>query len=448
MTQDISQFRKDHTVMVDGGSGVLIQPMTNEYSYVYTAKHNLLVDSEVQNSDLKSVGDIKITCFDDTELTILALIPNSNPSIDIAIILVEYYPNICVSKIDTPLTLQNKIMLTGYPDSRRGNSKTMEQQYNSYVLSFHDNNIGMLVLSNDNVVDRGGIIGFSGGGLFFIDQEKNEAYLCGIETGMDGNIDVELHGRILGVPVNAFDDLISDSTYSGNSLARVVPIHLTSFEYLKEHIFEISDWIDGNQSLFIQDCLKKIAIDVDLKPIDIFDELSEYLEAINDKNKLNGTELWSSFLELLVISILIDCPSEVNFEYVKNLFKCRRLIYINSDKSWKRSVSEIFSLSHRDMKDDGIYIIRTNKFSNYAMCNSLELKYIIENIAYTGDRHSIANSQINNSANRSLVDIKALHNECIEKKENDYKTFNMSNVDDLNKKLVAEYSVYITNKVI
>ena len=421
MTQDISQFRKNHTVMVGGGSGVLIQPMTNEYSYVYTAKHNLLVDSEDPNSDLKSVGDIKITCFDDTVLTILELIPHEDPSIDIAIILVEYRSDISLSKFDSPLTSNGQIMLCGYPDTRRGNGKTIEQQYNSYAVTFHDNNMGKLVLSNNNAVDIEGIIGFSGGGFFFIDQAENEAYLCGIETEMDGNISIEQHGRILGYSVEYFDDLISNSNYSGNSLARVVPIHLTSFEYLKEHIFQILDWYSEEKSLFIQGCLKKIADDrvikigVNLKPIDILDELSMYIEVIADgTNKLQNRELWASFLELLVISILIDRPSEVNLAYVKNLLKCRRLIYIDSEKSWKQHVKGIFCLEHKDLRDNAVYIVRTNMASNTAIYKSEQLKKLVTNISFPVDGKSISNSITNVTANRSLVDIKALHNKCIQ----------------------------------
>lgn len=40
---------KQCSVMVDNGSGVFFQPMTEEYSYILTAKHNLYNDSVYGN---------------------------------------------------------------------------------------------------------------------------------------------------------------------------------------------------------------------------------------------------------------------------------------------------------------------------------------------------------------------------------------------------------------
>lgn len=41
---NISDSIKQQCVIVDEGSGVLIQAMTDEYSYVITAAHNLVVN--------------------------------------------------------------------------------------------------------------------------------------------------------------------------------------------------------------------------------------------------------------------------------------------------------------------------------------------------------------------------------------------------------------------
>ena len=174
-----------------------------------------------------------------------------------------------------------------------------------------------------------------------------------------------------------------------------------------------------------------------------------YIEVIADgTNKLQNRELWASFLELLVISILIDRPSEVNLAYVKNLLKCRRLIYIDSEKSWKQHVKGIFCLEHKDLRDNAVYIVRTNMASNTAIYKSEQLKKLVTNISFPVDGKSISNSITNVTANRSLVDIKALHNKCIQGKEDDYSSFCISNVGELNEKLADEYGVYLIDKVV
>lgn len=49
---------KQCSVRLDGGSGVLFQPMTEKYTYILTAKHNLSNDSEE-----KRIDDIKYILY-------------------------------------------------------------------------------------------------------------------------------------------------------------------------------------------------------------------------------------------------------------------------------------------------------------------------------------------------------------------------------------------------
>lgn len=88
MSQEADFIRQKHSVKVNSGSGVLIQPMSPDYAYVLTAKHCLKVDSSNLNSDdihphiiLKDDGTsitVRDVIFHDTEdMAILIVDPDS-----------------------------------------------------------------------------------------------------------------------------------------------------------------------------------------------------------------------------------------------------------------------------------------------------------------------------------------------------------------------------------
>ena len=78
-----SEQCKKCSVLVDGGSGVLFQPMTEEYTYILTAKHNLY-DGLVE----KSISDVKYILYGENEAKdILGKYEHS--TLDIAILKIE-----------------------------------------------------------------------------------------------------------------------------------------------------------------------------------------------------------------------------------------------------------------------------------------------------------------------------------------------------------------------
>ena len=90
---NISDLIKNHTVIVDDGSGVLIQPMTDKYSYILTAKHNILVDYKNSESETKVLAEIKITRLKDESLLqeIEAIEIYKHHTLDIAVIRIDFF---------------------------------------------------------------------------------------------------------------------------------------------------------------------------------------------------------------------------------------------------------------------------------------------------------------------------------------------------------------------
>ncbi|MEX9747288.1 hypothetical protein AB7Y07_14800, partial [Providencia rettgeri] len=60
------QTIKNSTVKVMGGSGVIICPFTDEYSYIFTAKH-VITETDIEDIHIESVNGLDIKVLDKLE---------------------------------------------------------------------------------------------------------------------------------------------------------------------------------------------------------------------------------------------------------------------------------------------------------------------------------------------------------------------------------------------
>ncbi|MFT6901963.1 MAG: hypothetical protein ACJAXS_002170 [Colwellia sp.] len=451
MTQiTCERMQEQHTVKVNGGSGVLLQPgSTVQYSYIYTAKHNIQVTGTDANRPLIDVDEIAICCFDGTPIVVLDRFIHVDEGIDIAILIIPFQGHINLELFDGRLTLNSQVRLCGYPSVRRNRNNPTSEEYSTYNFTCAINNTDKILLTNENVAQRSELVGFSGGGVYTIFPSARQTLLSGIEICMDGDPSIEQHGRVQVIPVDVFNQIIVANEFLGQPLGSVFPLFLSDFQFLTDFIFELVDWFDSDQLNFIRAHLIYLAqsnvITVNVKPVDILKEFSLYLDVFEEGNTtLYNKKNWSSILELLVISLLIDSPRVLNISYIRELLNKKRLTFIDSELSWKSHLKKILCAKYDDLNDDGIILVRTNTASNVVKYSSEDLKKSIPHIARSlSDPTSISNIKKNNTLNRSLVDLKSLHQACIEGKEPDYISFNISNLEELNTKLSEEYAFYL-----
>ena len=89
MSQALPSIRQRHTVKVNNGSGVLIQPMSPDYAYVLTAKHCLQLDKDDSSSAF--ILNHRVLYFDGAELPVLGFICHDTK--DVAILIVSPKPD-------------------------------------------------------------------------------------------------------------------------------------------------------------------------------------------------------------------------------------------------------------------------------------------------------------------------------------------------------------------
>jgi len=346
---NVFEIIKQHTVIVDGGSGVLVQPMTDEYSYILTAKHNLLIDYKDDKLGIKDLSQIEIMTFCDEKLTAIDIYAHQN--LDIAVIKIDFRQGVGIYPYQKPLRSGESVWLYGYPGIKRSQDSPISYQIESYHLTIHEPLQEKISFRNSDMGPIDDIKGFSGGGLFHVDEGLDKAFLVGIENAMDSTR--ALHERVKGIPTPAFSGLLAE-----NGLARLKPLHLTDFNQLCEQVFPINYYehladfqkkdFDHVVGLIKRDS-KNVAELIDCTPLEILTKYRSQLEVTKrDKSELENEALWCALLELVVLTSItknIKCDEIDISTLFDGLFEECRVIYIDSDKDWKTCYEEILTSS-------------------------------------------------------------------------------------------------------
>jgi hypothetical protein len=128
MSQALPNINQKHTVKVNEGSGVLIQPMSADYAYVLTAKHCLKTNVDDLNSAF--IKPHKVYSIEGTEIPVIDVICHDTK--DMAILIIASKPDHELMVNCDPLQVNDQLMLCGFPDDRR---KT-DNEYSAFQYRF------------------------------------------------------------------------------------------------------------------------------------------------------------------------------------------------------------------------------------------------------------------------------------------------------------------------
>lgn len=326
------------SVIIDGGSGVLFQPMTEEYSYVLTTKHNLYNDTTQDSyTQPKDIEDIKITLHDGSEKNIIK--KYEHDSTDIAILKIDKI------EIESPLKQFNGVKngdaykFYGYPEIRRQNQR-VEDRIQFFDLVVGETTNFKIVSRNIEYFEQRSIIGCSGGGVF--KEDGDNFYLVGIECRMDaqstGNAGEENNTRLIFIFIEAFDEIIEQNK---SELEPLYPPYMNDFNLLAEHIFLLNDYEEKRD--FVRDRLKYLSRTyiARITPLAIKNKFETDL-LINgfDINHVTNSELWQMYLEFILLAILIDCKEDLTLEKIQEIYKKRKILFAKADR-WIELKEEI-----------------------------------------------------------------------------------------------------------
>jgi hypothetical protein len=184
--------------IVNGGSGIVFQPMTEKYSYILTAKHTLYEDKEmkksIKNHQLKVKGS-NIEFIKKYEHDIL----------DIAILKIkklniEDSPLPWIGELD-----KDKYSLFGHPKYNRSKDNTLDNFKVTANKTQKDESI--IIFDEEDYSGQEIIEGVSGGGIFR--DLDSKIYLIAIEFEMNiEKSNKRRDRRIKAVAIKAFDEIV------------------------------------------------------------------------------------------------------------------------------------------------------------------------------------------------------------------------------------------------
>ena len=393
-----------HSVKVNNGSGVLVNGMTEEYTYVLTAKHAVLEENIVQK-------------IDGSNINVKAIFKHDNEDVDCAILIIDFQGNVSQqTQYVENLPDSASLVLVGYPILRRNTKDEVKHQNGVFVESIKNK----FILSADGIPSKEIIVGMSGGGIYYIDN--NNPYLIGVEYEMDGADSAEHFGRLKCNTLIFYDEIIEK-----NKLFPLIPSFLECFSRIKDDIFNfnVADFSNvENLKKYLINIADKVIGD-GLSPYFIMQRYNEKL-LLSNKNihNLKDKELWVAYCEFLIICLIIDTPQKIDENYLTSLDESRRLLYYSSSENWTRKLQDILIYAQSIFKDKGTLVITSPQPNACLLPHPKTLEKVIDDISMipqTGYGFEIDNTYENLYRNFVITHLQALHNHCVLNNEYDYK---------------------------
>ena len=337
---------KRYSVIVGNGSGCIFQPMTEDYTYILTAKHLFYIEKEnergqkireeIPNGTLinirKQIHDGEK--WEEKEIPFKLskgknYFPHKEADIAILKILpaIEGFDKIIVQD---SFERDNGFELCGSPEQWSDNSegeRYTTQSIERFVVSGNYSYMAQLFPA----FDRNIIAGMSGGGILKISNDNIS--IIGIQSKMANGSNFPT-GQIGFVPMLYFNQ-IADYNENQTKLTKLYPNYLSNFSFLKDEVFLLEvDAIDEDKVADVRTTLRNKALEItrsEVTPWGIKELFKERL-LVFDKNIdcLSYKPIWIAWLEFLTILNVIKYQ-DVKIEILSEVFNMYRLKYADVD---------------------------------------------------------------------------------------------------------------------
>lgn len=438
---DLIQTVHPSCVIVENGSGVIINPAVGDFSYILTAKHVIGIYDDNNIIGYKEFGDINVVTISNKKIELKKTIVHEN--LDIAILISNERFEIDLLNVKENIARNDIAYFLGFPDLRRNDKKKI-REFEGEIQEYDEN---IFVLRVKEKASQKEVSGSSGGGVFKIIEDK--IYLCGIESGMDGNFR-EFHGRVVCTHLDKFNELLSN-----NNLPQIFPSSMTSFLKIIENIFQHIDNADDPSCFqFLKIILQEYASAFSMNapsPIEITERLGKKLLVKNSPiENLFDQSLWITFIEFMLICSLIDNSSELNFQYIEQVSKKRKFLYTANKGNWIHNLEDIFSSDFRGLEKGGVIIISSNDPRAKLGLTSRSFNKIVNHIGRANPKSLMVDTSIRNPVKDfKIFHLIGLHDKCILANDDEFEKYFSGNegfdVKEMLEKFKGFYSANISN---
>lgn len=412
-------------VRVNQGSGILIPALSDQYCYVFTAKHNLnAVENVVSSVDGRF--EIRIRndkCFQsyNHDAAIIVLEGMASPPLSIAGELAEH---------------GLEIVFSGFPAVRQ-RADAPNRCYDGQVTRVADERF-QIFCREFPVQDD--VSGMSGGGVFA--KLSEEWVLIGIEFGM-AEEPGENNTQINCCSLSVFEEILRI-----NELPPSRPPFFDNFQKLYEWTFPLNGtFFDESKREILSKILRSYAKaninNASITPRSLHDSLKSELFIRNTPSHCaNNRKLWASWLELFAISVLVDEKRADQFDmnYVGELRRKRRLIYSNSTGDWAKILREIVETIDSEMNDldKGSIVFISNDCPSPPQKFTIDLDRLPKDISRVRSTFFDFTKSEQSAKPSRLIHLDGLHFQCINNRENKFDCINASQtMDEIREEYVA-----------
>ncbi len=296
---------RKYIVILNGGSGCIIQPMTDEYLYVLTAKHNIinnnnqitsLVRFNYHNATWNSV-DIPVIDFAERENYFL------HPHKDVAIIKIPPLEGFNDAyRFDNIIEEKKNFFLLGYPEIRRNNQPNNADWYRTdpsiQILDPREDGVYEAQIPGNATLSE--VRGDSGGAILKVVHDR--LYVAGIQNKMAE--EEEQLGRVRFSSMILFDEIVA---LYPQQLRPILPSYFASFSFLGDDAFNLAFGLTTRaKAEKLTRILKAKAIELSnstLIPFEIKNYLKNNLENFYKQECYEEYQkkIWALWLELLTV---------------------------------------------------------------------------------------------------------------------------------------------------
>ncbi|MGZ0654504.1 ABC-three component system protein [Coraliomargarita sp. W4R72] len=442
-----------HSVIVNEGSGVLIQPASSEYSYIFTAKHVLTEERHISGEDVIveiETTNIKIIDHNDQVLTVIE--QYLHETLDAAILKVDYQEDLPITaysnyQVDPPI-----LRLWGFPKKRRLSS-SFRDRLQCYNLNLIPSTGPLLTYRNESFADYSDVEGCSGCGVFYLDASHvdKRIFVAGIECSMPGEAVRMQHDHIQCVPIYVFNEIIEHY-----KLAELKPLHLTGFQHLRGDLFPkkyYENSVLDFQHQQILPFLNSIRTHCNRSLAKVTFTPGQLLQDYPDKFTVGGRpsyeledeNCWSKFLELLTLLSLVN---DRGFDqlFPDEIFKEFKVVYIRSKKSWFVHFRDVLNLDTTALDPGGkIVLFLDDTPGKCAVIAKEDIDSCVRDISNTSDNPDLIDAAQSIQKNgHTMIHWVNLHDELIFKRRSELQ--NIESAKAKKNKIQELYGQYLKFK--
>lgn len=355
----VHDFLISHAVKVNEGSGVLVQSMSDDYSYVLTAKHVLKEDDKLflwDGTPVKSLGAYYL-------------------NEDCALIKVPVVEGLELTRFrSSNIDYQAQAVFAGFP-GYLSNEKTPIEKfrvYNGKLSSVAED----YLLTIDNLPNRGLIEGASGGGVYVLVNQR--PFLVAVEIEMAGPQPKE-PGVVKCCKLSRFDEIISV-----NGFSPILPTFFECFRKLQNRTFQFDSAIPGSfnhlRGVLHSKVAEMIASGVP-KPYQLLDKYKNDLIVVGQSDQaVYDIDLWTAYAEFLVLDMIMSESDNFNVARLQENERSRRIVYSRNEKNWLQDFSNILQSARKLLDDGGMLIVASKDNASAPVPCPIMISAILENI--------------------------------------------------------------------